>query len=164
MRAFLGMIAVSERTAEIGDRGNIWASLPGAGYGQHENTIDKLAHAYQQNGGVIGMKLEPVLWLMCFCGLLLHFFTKYSTAQSDSKIGVVEYLRGEWAKWVVSALASIACMGMLPSLPAVLGLPEGSGTGLMRVLAFLAGYTGSSIVVFVTSKAMSKMQQPKLEQ
>jgi muramidase (phage lysozyme) len=32
---------------------NIWASLPGAGYGQHENTIEKLAHAYQQNGGVI---------------------------------------------------------------------------------------------------------------
>ena len=32
---------------------NIWASLPGAGYGQHENTLDKLAHAYQQNGGML---------------------------------------------------------------------------------------------------------------
>lgn len=32
---------------------NIWASLPGAGYGQHENTIEKLAHAYTQNGGAI---------------------------------------------------------------------------------------------------------------
>jgi muramidase (phage lysozyme) len=32
---------------------NIWASLPGAGYGQHENTIEKLAHAYTQHGGVI---------------------------------------------------------------------------------------------------------------
>lgn len=30
---------------------NIWASLPGAGYSQHENTIEKLALAYTQNGG-----------------------------------------------------------------------------------------------------------------
>lgn len=32
---------------------NIWASLPGAGYGQHENTIDKLVHAYTQSGGTV---------------------------------------------------------------------------------------------------------------
>lgn len=32
---------------------NIWASLPGAGYGQHENALDKLAHAYTQNGGTL---------------------------------------------------------------------------------------------------------------
>lgn len=32
---------------------NIWASLPGAGYQQHENALDKLAHAYTQHGGVI---------------------------------------------------------------------------------------------------------------
>ena len=32
---------------------NIWASLPGAGYGQHENTLDRLAQAYTQNGGVV---------------------------------------------------------------------------------------------------------------
>lgn len=32
---------------------NIWASLPGAGYGQHENSLEKLTHAYQQNGGAI---------------------------------------------------------------------------------------------------------------
>ena len=30
---------------------NIWASLPGAGYGQHENTIDKLKAAYLKAGG-----------------------------------------------------------------------------------------------------------------
>lgn len=29
----------------------IWASLPGAGYGQHENTIDHLRLAYQKAGG-----------------------------------------------------------------------------------------------------------------
>lgn len=32
---------------------NIWASLPGAGYGQHENTLDSLLDAYRRAGGVI---------------------------------------------------------------------------------------------------------------
>lgn len=30
---------------------NIWASLPGAGYGQHENSIEKLKAAYVKAGG-----------------------------------------------------------------------------------------------------------------
>jgi muramidase (phage lysozyme) len=32
---------------------NIWASLPGAGYGQHENSIDKLIAAYKNAGGTV---------------------------------------------------------------------------------------------------------------
>jgi muramidase (phage lysozyme) len=32
---------------------NIWASLPGAGYGQHENKIDKLITAYIEAGGTV---------------------------------------------------------------------------------------------------------------
>ncbi|VFR94007.1 Phage lysin [plant metagenome] len=32
---------------------NIWASLPGAGYGQHEQKIERLRAAYQRAGGVI---------------------------------------------------------------------------------------------------------------
>lgn len=32
---------------------NIWASLPGAGYGQHENTLVKLEQAYKQHGGFL---------------------------------------------------------------------------------------------------------------
>lgn len=32
---------------------NIWASLPGAGYGQHENTMDSLRAAYLLNGGSV---------------------------------------------------------------------------------------------------------------
>lgn len=32
---------------------NIWASLPGAGYGQHENTMASLQAAYVAAGGVI---------------------------------------------------------------------------------------------------------------
>ena len=31
----------------------IWASLPGAGYGQHENKIEYLLAAYQKAGGTI---------------------------------------------------------------------------------------------------------------
>jgi len=32
---------------------NLWASLPGAGYGQHENKLDLLLDAYRRAGGVI---------------------------------------------------------------------------------------------------------------
>lgn len=32
---------------------NIWASLPGAGYGQHENKLMDLAAVYQRKGGVL---------------------------------------------------------------------------------------------------------------
>ena len=32
---------------------NIWASLPGAGYGQHENKIEKLRLAFVNAGGII---------------------------------------------------------------------------------------------------------------
>ncbi|KUZ35286.1 glycoside hydrolase family protein [Burkholderia territorii] len=32
---------------------NVWASLPGAGYGQHENDIERLLAAYQVAGGEV---------------------------------------------------------------------------------------------------------------
>jgi muramidase (phage lysozyme) len=32
---------------------NVWASLPGAGYGQHENDIERLLAAYQAAGGEV---------------------------------------------------------------------------------------------------------------
>jgi muramidase (phage lysozyme) len=32
---------------------NIWASLPGAGYNQHENKLDKLIAAYKDAGGTV---------------------------------------------------------------------------------------------------------------
>lgn len=32
---------------------NVWASLPGAGYGQHENDIELLLAAYQSAGGEV---------------------------------------------------------------------------------------------------------------
>lgn len=32
---------------------HIWASLPGAGYGQHENSMDSLLAVYKQDGGTV---------------------------------------------------------------------------------------------------------------
>lgn len=37
----------------IGNVSNIWASLPGAGYGQHEQHIDDLRQAYLTAGGTL---------------------------------------------------------------------------------------------------------------
>lgn len=39
--------------AAIAKCANIWASLPGAGYGQHENTLASLQAAYLNAGGVV---------------------------------------------------------------------------------------------------------------
>lgn len=36
----------------IKDCAHLWASLPGAGYGQHENELDSLAADYKASGGV----------------------------------------------------------------------------------------------------------------
>ncbi|MFI0472255.1 glycoside hydrolase family 104 protein, partial [Halomonas sp. HMF6819] len=32
---------------------NIWASMPGAGYGQHEHTVERLLKEYQRAHGVL---------------------------------------------------------------------------------------------------------------
>lgn len=37
----------------IGKCANIWASLPGAGYGQHEHKLDDLLSKYQKCGGTL---------------------------------------------------------------------------------------------------------------
>ena len=40
------LIRATEIAAAIGDAAPVWASLPGAGYGQPEHDIDDLAHVY----------------------------------------------------------------------------------------------------------------------
>ncbi|ARV23336.1 glycoside hydrolase family 104 protein [Xanthomonas citri pv. glycines] len=42
---------IAEATAKVS---NIWASLPGAGYGQHEHKLDNLLAAYKHVGGKVG--------------------------------------------------------------------------------------------------------------
>lgn len=47
----LQMVDKGEITDAINACSNIWASLPGAGYGQHENDMASLVSVYQQRGG-----------------------------------------------------------------------------------------------------------------
>lgn len=56
-RKALNDIESGNITTAIAKVKNIWASLPGAGYGQHENSVDKLLAAYQAAGGSIGQTL-----------------------------------------------------------------------------------------------------------
>ncbi|WP_147200800.1 glycoside hydrolase family 104 protein [Pantoea sp. CCBC3-3-1] len=47
----LADIDVGKITSAIENCSNIWASLPGAGYGQREHSVDRLLKAYQDFGG-----------------------------------------------------------------------------------------------------------------
>ncbi|MDE2441396.1 MAG: glycoside hydrolase family 104 protein [Betaproteobacteria bacterium] len=42
---------------------HIWASLPGAGYGQHENQLDKLRLSYHEAGGAFSQKESTMDWI-----------------------------------------------------------------------------------------------------
>ncbi|UPT55501.1 glycoside hydrolase family 24 protein [Dickeya zeae] len=50
-RRALDDIAQGQIASAITRCSNIWASLPGAGYGQREHSIDRLLTVYQQAGG-----------------------------------------------------------------------------------------------------------------
>ena len=52
-RRALDLIKQGRIEAAIKAVRNIWASLPGAGYGQHERMLADLLRAYQQAGGVV---------------------------------------------------------------------------------------------------------------
>jgi len=50
-RGALRLIQAGKIAEAIAKVRNIWASLPGAGYGQHEQKLDRLLEVYQQAGG-----------------------------------------------------------------------------------------------------------------
>ncbi|MCI2243262.1 glycoside hydrolase family 104 protein [Xanthomonas sp. PPL568] len=52
-RGALKLIQAGNIKSAIAKVSNIWASLPGAGYGQHEHTIDNLLAAYKRAGGAV---------------------------------------------------------------------------------------------------------------
>lgn len=52
-RRALSLIQAGKITEAIAAVRNIWASLPGAGYGQHEHKLDNLLAIYRKAGGVI---------------------------------------------------------------------------------------------------------------
>lgn len=49
----LGDVEAGRFTEAVAKCKNIWASLPGAGYGQHENSLAKLQAAYVEHGGTL---------------------------------------------------------------------------------------------------------------
>lgn len=49
----LPMVEAGDIVAALGRCAHIWASLPGAGYGQHENNLAGLETAYVNAGGVL---------------------------------------------------------------------------------------------------------------
>lgn len=102
--------------------------------------------------------MNPTLILLCACGLLLHFLGRLSEhIRLKGKIGPIAYLRQDVPGWLSALIGSVACMAMLDSLPAMLGLgPVVSGGGLMQVAAFCAGYMGSSIAAKVPSLISGK--------
>lgn len=52
-RRALPLIESGDFSAAVDRVSNIWASLPGAGYGQHEHRIANLERAYVNAGGVV---------------------------------------------------------------------------------------------------------------
>lgn len=50
-RGALPLIQAGKIAEAIAKVRNIWASLPGAGYGQHEQKLDRLLEVYRQAGG-----------------------------------------------------------------------------------------------------------------
>lgn len=52
-RRALPLIESGDFSAAVDRVSNIWASLPGAGYGQHENKLAALQQAYVDAGGVV---------------------------------------------------------------------------------------------------------------
>lgn len=52
-RTALPLILAGDIAGAIARARNIWASLPGAGYGQHEHKLDNLIAAYVQAGGML---------------------------------------------------------------------------------------------------------------
>lgn len=51
-RMALPLIDIGQFKLAVARCSNLWASLPGAGYGQHENQFAKLQEAYRAAGGV----------------------------------------------------------------------------------------------------------------
>ena len=86
---------------------------------------------------------------LCLCGLLLHYLGRWGEARRTQKVGPFAYLSQDIPGWLSAVIGSLVCMLLLPQLPAILGLPDGSGAGLLNVLALTAGYMGSSIAAKV---------------
>lgn len=101
--------------------------------------------------------MNVTLILLCACGLLLHFLSRYGEAARVNKIGPAAYLRQDVPGWLSAVIGSLVCMLMIEDLPAALGLgPVVAGGALMKTLALSAGYMGSSIAAKVPALVTGK--------
>jgi muramidase (phage lysozyme) len=60
---------------------NIWASLPGAGYGQHENELSKLRTAFVAAGGVLGNDYDDAVSQIAELNSTLDAYRKACNAE-----------------------------------------------------------------------------------
>lgn len=97
--------------------------------------------------------MNLTLILLCIGGLALHFLGRYGEFwRTGEKVGPHIYAMQDLPGWIFALVATGVCMLLLPDLPKIIGMPVGfdaGNSGLMRILAFLAGYTGSSIAAKV---------------
>ena len=101
------------------------------------------------------MKIVELI-LLCICGLILHFLFKWGAAWNEAKKqklptpGPTAFAMEALPDWLASIFGAIATMLMMRSLVAFLveylSLPKGVTLDvLLQVLAFSAGYMGSSM-------------------
>lgn len=91
------------------------------------------------------------LVVLSFLGFVVHFGMRWGEYwRTKERITPWSYSLQDLPGWVTSVAATVALMMLLESLPQILGLPpELSHSNLMGVMAFLVGYSGSSIAAKV---------------
>lgn len=97
--------------------------------------------------------MTATLIALCIGGLLLHFLGRYGEFwRTGEHVWPHTYVAQDLPGWLFALVATGVCMLLLPDLPKILGMPasfDAGNSGLMRVLAFTAGYMGSSIAAKV---------------
>lgn len=98
------------------------------------------------------------LILLCICGLMLHFVTRWGDAwRTSGRISPLAFALLDPPAWIAAVLGAIACMMMLRALVSLLGVSETFSVDIvLQILAFTSGYMGSSIATKVPKFFISK--------
>ena len=102
--------------------------------------------------------MNATLVVLCFLGFVVHFCMRWGEYwRTKERIWPGSYILHDLPGWVSSIAATIALMLLLQSLPAILGLPpQVAASNLMDALAFVVGYSGSSIAAKVPAMFTGK--------
>lgn len=98
------------------------------------------------------------LIILCLLGFVVHFCMRWGEYwRTKAQIAPWTYSLHDLPGWVTSVAATVALMMLLQSLPRILGLPpEVASSNLMDALAFVVGYSGSSIAAKVPAMFTGK--------